>query len=58
MLQPYDPRPHKWIALTMDNKIICACDNITDCMEKAKLVAGDDCWWTYGVVEDYEKEGV
>ena len=56
MIQTWDPRPHKWIALTSDNKFICAFDTLRECFDKAKEKYGDDFYTAYGVLEDYKKE--
>lgn len=55
MIQAYDPRPHQWIALTLDNKFICASDELFECADSAKEKAGEDFYTLFGVVEDYKK---
>ena len=56
MLQAYDPRPHKWIALTLDDKFICAFDALEECFDKAREKYGDDFYTTFGVEEDYRNK--
>ena len=55
MIQAYDPRPHKWIALTMDNKFICAHNKLGICYDEAYELYGDDFYTVFGVEEEYRK---
>ena len=59
MIQAYDPRQHKWIALDEDNKFICSAISLIRCIDKAESLGYKiyEFSTTYGVVEDYEKQG-
>jgi hypothetical protein len=57
MIQTYDPRPHKWIALTYERKFICAAKKLAKCIQRAKDKGYkiDEIYTTVGVEEDYTK---
>ena len=57
MLEHYDPRPHKWLALDYrTTTLICFAKSLDECIKKAKKIMGDSSFITaYGVVGDYRK---